>query len=150
MPDPHFVAVPGGYTPVIAPEDSFDALYGLEIVDSDNCDGSLRGRVAIREQVLGPSGELHGGLIAAVAESLASRGTWVGVNDPTKLVMGLSNETSHVAPLRAGSLNAVAVPRHRGQEAWLWEVQSRDDDDRLCALTIVTIAIRPQGGRRPS
>lgn len=147
MPDPHFVAVPGGFSPVIAPEDSFDALYGLEIVDRGSHDGSLRGRVAISDRVLGPSGEVHGGLIVAVAESLASRGTWVGVNDPTKLVMGLSNETSHVAPLRAGNLNALAVPRHRGHDLWLWEVQSRDDDERLCALTIVTIAIRAQGRR---
>jgi 1,4-dihydroxy-2-naphthoyl-CoA hydrolase len=147
MPDPHFVAIPGGFTPVIAPEDSFDALYGLEIVDGGSEDGSLRGRVAIRDELLGPSGELHGGLIAAVAESLASRGTWVGVNDPTKVVMGLSNETSHVAPLRAGSLNAIAVPRDRGRELWLWEVQSRDDDQHLCALTIVTIAIRAQRAR---
>ncbi len=142
MIDPHFTAVPGLYAPVVAPEDTFDALYGLELIDAGDQDGALRGRVAIRDELLGPTGELHGGVIAAVAESLASRGTWIGVGDPTKLVMGLANETSHLAPLRAGSLNAIALPRDRGPGLWLWEVQSRDDDRRLCALTIVTIAVR--------
>ncbi len=146
MADPHFIAVPGTYAPVVAPEESFDALYGLELVDGGAENAVLRGRVAIRDQLRGRSGDLHGGVIAAVAESLASRGTWVGVNDPTQMVMGLSNDTSYLAPLRAGNLNALAVARDRGQALWLWEVQSRDDENRLCAITIVTIAVRAQRG----
>jgi 1,4-dihydroxy-2-naphthoyl-CoA hydrolase len=148
MPDPHFIAVPGAYTPVVAPEDSFDSVYGLELVDSDGAEDQLRARVRVREELLGLSGALHGGVIAAAAESLASRGTWVGVGDPTKAVMGLSNETSHLAPLRAGHLNALAIPRHKGGAQWLWEVQSRDDDGGLCALTLVTIAVRALHGTR--
>jgi acyl-coenzyme A thioesterase PaaI-like protein len=36
--------------------------------------------------------------------------------------------------------------RHRGRTRWLWEVESRDDQSRLCAITIVKIAARD---RRP-
>ncbi|MFZ0040899.1 MAG: PaaI family thioesterase [Solirubrobacteraceae bacterium] len=141
MTDPHFRTVPGVYAPVVAPERSFDALLGLELVEHDT-PGVLRARVAVRDELRARAGGLHGGVITAVAESLASRGTWIGVGDPGKLVMGLSNETSHLSPIRSGHLNALASVRDRGEAAWLWEVQSLDDADRLCALTIVTIAVR--------
>jgi 1,4-dihydroxy-2-naphthoyl-CoA hydrolase len=139
--DPHFRPVPGLYTPVVAPEQSFDALLGVELIDYDR-PGRLRARVPLRDELRGRSGSLHGGVIAAVAESLASRGTWVGVNDPTQLVMGLANETSLLAPLHGGHLDALALVRHREPSQWLWEVQSRDDDEQLCALSIVRIAVR--------
>lgn len=124
------------------PDRGFDAVYGLELDDDGSRDGVLRARVAIRDQVRQQFGLLHGGVIPALAEALASRGTWLGVHDQGKRVMGLSNQTSFLAPLTEGHLHATAVPRHRGATGWLWEVQSRDDAGRLCAITTVNIAVR--------
>jgi uncharacterized protein (TIGR00369 family) len=98
--------------------------------------------VAIRDELRQQAGLLHGGVIAAVAEALASRGTWLGAGQGMA-VMGMSNETNFLRPFLDGHVNAVAIPRHRGRTRWLWEVQARDDDDRLCAVTMVNIAIRP-------
>jgi acyl-coenzyme A thioesterase PaaI-like protein len=56
--------------------------------------------------------------------------------------MGLSNETNFLRPITSGHLNQVAEVRRRGRTRWLWEVQSRDDDQRLCAITMVNIAVR--------
>jgi uncharacterized protein (TIGR00369 family) len=134
-------AIPEGFTPAVALDRCFDAVYGLEILEADT-DGTLRGRVAIRDELRQPSGLVHGGVVAAFAEALASRGTWVGLGDPSKLVMGLSNESNFLRPLLEGHIHATAIPRHRGRTRWLWEVQSRDDQDRLCAITMVNIAVR--------
>jgi 1,4-dihydroxy-2-naphthoyl-CoA hydrolase len=134
-------AIPEGFTPAVALDRCFDAVYGLEILEADG-EGTLRGRVAIRDELRQPFGLVHGGVVAAFAEALASRGTWVGLGDPSKLVMGLSNETNFLAPLLEGHINATAIARHRGRTRWLWEVQSRDDQDRLCAITMVNIAVR--------
>ena len=139
--DSHPLAVPGLFSPVVAPDQSFDALCGLELVDSD-VPGRVQGRLKLREELRARAGGLHGGVVAAVAESLASRGTWIGLGDPSQRVMGLSNDTNHLSPLDGGHLNALAIVRERGRTQWLWEVQSRDDERRLCALTIVTIAVR--------
>ena len=54
----------------------------------------------------------------------------------------MSNETHFLRPLLEGHIHATATPRHRGRTRWLWEVQSRDDQDRLCAITMVNIAVR--------
>jgi 1,4-dihydroxy-2-naphthoyl-CoA hydrolase len=133
--------IPEGFEPVVPLDQSFDAVYGLEIQDDGTRDGVVRGRVAIREQVRQQFGLLHGGVIAAVAEALASGGTWVGV-DPGKRVMGLSNETNFLRPLTEGHVHATAVARHKGATRWMWEVESRDDDGRLCAISTVNIAVR--------
>jgi uncharacterized protein (TIGR00369 family) len=134
-------AIPEGFTPVVALDRCFDAVYGLEILEAD-AEGTLRGRVAIRDELRQPFGLVHGGVVSAFAEALASRGTWLGLGDPSKLVMGLSNESNFLRPLLEGHINATATPRHRGRTRWLWEVQSRDDQDRLCVITMVNIAVR--------
>jgi uncharacterized protein (TIGR00369 family) len=111
--------------------------------DGDDDDDVLRARVAIRDELRQPFGLLHGGVVSAVAEALASRGTWIAVHGAGNLVMGMSNDTQFLAPLVDGHLNATAIPRHRGRTRWQWEVQARDDAGRLCAVTTVNIAIRP-------
>lgn len=118
----------------------FDALYGLEVerIDGDE----VRGRVAIDARHLQPLGLVHGGLYAAVAESLASAGTAVGTG-LGKFVAGLSNHTSFLRPVFDGdTITAVGVPKHRGRTTWVWEVEVRTAEDKPCALVRVTIAVR--------
>ena len=43
-------------------------------------------------------------------------------------------------------LYAVAKRRHRGRTTWVWEVEISDDQQRLCALVRMTIAVRPAPG----
>jgi uncharacterized protein (TIGR00369 family) len=140
--NPH-AGLPADFTPVVPYDRAFDALYGLEMISDGAADGVVRARVAIRDALRQRSGALHGGVIAAVAEALASRGTWMAVQDRGMAVMGLSNDTSFLAPLHEGHLYASATTHQRGASHWLWEVQARDDRDRLCAVTIVNIAVRP-------
>lgn len=139
--------IPETFTPVVALEDSFDAVYGLELLDDGDRDGVVRGRTAIRDELRQQFGLLHGGVIAAMAEALASRGTWIGVHEQGKMVMGLSNDTNFLRPLTGGHVNQTAAVRHRGRTRWLWEVESRDDEGRLCAVTIVNIAVRDRRAR---
>jgi 1,4-dihydroxy-2-naphthoyl-CoA hydrolase len=135
--------VPGDFPAVLPPGKGFDAVYGLELIEMAPGGELARGRVRIRDELRQPAGLLHGGVIAAVAETLASWGTWRGAGGDGIAVMGMSNDTSFLRPLIDGHLNSVATPRHRGRTRWQWEVQALDDDGRLCAVTTVNIAIRP-------
>jgi 1,4-dihydroxy-2-naphthoyl-CoA hydrolase len=142
MDEQPLTALPADFTPAIALDECFDAVYGLEVLDTGAQDGVVRGRVAIRDELRQQSGLLHGGVISALAEALASRATWLAMYPHGKVVMGMSNETNFLRPLLEGYLNATAVPLHKGRTRWVWEVQSRDDQQRLCAVTMVNIAIR--------
>jgi 1,4-dihydroxy-2-naphthoyl-CoA hydrolase len=125
------------------PDVGFDRLYGLEI--GEISDGVVRGRVPVRDDLKQPAGLVHGGLYAAVAESLATNGTFAAVAGDGNTAMGLSNQTSFLRPVTEGSVHAVARARHRGRTTWVWEVELTDDQERLCALCRVTIAVRPLG-----
>jgi uncharacterized protein (TIGR00369 family) len=119
---------------------AFDRLYGLRI---ESCtDEEVRATVAVRDEIKQPLGLVHGGVFASIAESIASFGTWKGVHQDGRTAQGLSNQTSFLRPILAGTIHAVARRRHRGRTTWVWEVDITDDADRLCALVRMTIAVR--------
>ena len=83
----------------------FDRLYGLELIEAG--DGLMRGRVVVRDELKQPMGLVHGGVYAAIAESLASIGTAVAVAADGRMAMGLSNQTSFLRPITEGAIEAV-------------------------------------------
>ncbi len=119
----------------------FDRLYGLQMESWD--EHEVRASIPVREELKQPAGLVHGGLYAAVAESLASLGTAFAVMPEGMMAVGQSNATSFLRPITSGTVHAVARRRHRGRTSWLWDVEISDDDGRLCALTRMTIAVRP-------
>ena len=123
-------------------EQSFDALYGLEITEATT--ERVVGHVAVRDAVKQPMGLVHGGIYASMAESMASLGTMLGVHENGEIATGLSNQTSFLRPILDGTVHAAATRRHRGRTTWVWEVDITDDAGRLCAMTRMTIAVRPR------
>jgi 1,4-dihydroxy-2-naphthoyl-CoA hydrolase len=119
----------------------FDALYGLELLERQ--DDLVVGQVALRDELRQPFGLLHGGVLASIAETLASLGTAFVVMPEGNAAMGLSNNTSFLRPITDGTIHARAIRRHRGRTTWVWDVEFTDDAGRLCALTRMTIAVRP-------
>jgi 1,4-dihydroxy-2-naphthoyl-CoA hydrolase len=119
----------------------FDRLYGLELVEFS--DTEVRARVQLRDELKQPMGLLHGGVYASIAESLASLATALGVLDDGQVAMGLSNSTSFLRPVTEGAVHAHATRLHRGRTTWVWDVQFSDDAGRICAVTRMTIAVRP-------
>ena len=119
----------------------FDRLYGLEVLELS--DTEVRGRVAVREEVKQPAGLVHGGVYASIAESLASIATALAVMEDGEMAMGLSNSTSFLRPVTAGTVHAHATRVHRGRTTWVWDVRFSDDAGHTCAVTRMTIAVRP-------
>lgn len=121
-------------------DQGFDHLYGLEVTEI--ADGLMRAKVAVDDHIKQPAGLVHGGIYAAIAESLATTGTALAVIPDGNIAMGMSNQTSFLRPITDGNINACAQARHRGRTTWVWEVELTNDSGRLCALTRVTVAVR--------
>jgi 1,4-dihydroxy-2-naphthoyl-CoA hydrolase len=120
----------------------FDRLYGLQLLSVS--DTEVRAQVTVREELKQPAGLVHGGVYAAVAESVASLATALAVLERGEMAMGLSNSTSFLRPVTEGVVHAHATRVHRGRTTWVWDVRFSDDADHACAVTRMTIAVRPR------
>jgi uncharacterized protein (TIGR00369 family) len=118
----------------------FDGLYGLQVTALS--DEEVRAEVPVRDELRQPAGLVHGGVFASIAEATTSMATWYAVQDLGLTAQGLSNQTSFLRPIVDGTIHAVARRRHRGRTTWVWEVEISDDQERLCALVRMTIAVR--------
>jgi uncharacterized protein (TIGR00369 family) len=124
-------------------EQTMDGTIGTEILEVG--DDFVRGRIEVTNRVRQPYGIVHGGAMAALAESLTSMATAQGVAGEGKIAMGQEVNVSFMRPISEGHVNALARVRRKGRSAWNWEVEITDDSGKLCALLRATIAVREAG-----
>jgi 1,4-dihydroxy-2-naphthoyl-CoA hydrolase len=122
----------------------FDRLYGLKLLELS--DTEVVAEVTVREELKQGAGLLHGGVYAAMAESMASIATALAVFANGEAAMGLSNGTSFMRPITEGVVHAYATRLHRGRTTWVWDVRFSDDAGHTCAVTRMTVAVRPLPG----
>jgi 1,4-dihydroxy-2-naphthoyl-CoA hydrolase len=120
----------------------FAEEIGIEWIDFDP--ENARARVAVEKRHLQPNGIVHGGVYASLAESVSSAATYRAVMDDGNVAFGMANSTSFLRPITGGHVNAVARARQRGRTTWVWDVDLIDDEDNVCALSRMTIAVRPR------
>jgi 1,4-dihydroxy-2-naphthoyl-CoA hydrolase len=120
---------------------TLDDVLGFELVDWS--DERVRARFDVEDRVRQPMGLVHGGAYAALAESMVSMATFMAVAEDGNVAVGQSNATNFLRPALEGTVHAEARRLHRGRTSWLWDVDFTDDAGRLCAITRVTIAVRP-------
>ena len=90
---------------------------------------------------LQPMGLLHGGASLALTETVASGGSYLLV-DPEKFdVLGLQVSGNHISTVNKGKLLARADIIHRGKTTHVWDVQIRDEKDKLISITRVTMMV---------
>jgi 1,4-dihydroxy-2-naphthoyl-CoA hydrolase len=121
--------------------DALGDLLGFEHLEAP--DGEARARVEVAARLLQPFRLVHGGVFAALAETVASKATSEAVAGEGMIAVGQSNNTTFLRAVREGSITAAGRSRHRGRTTWVWDVEMSDDKGRLCALSRVVIAVRP-------
>jgi 1,4-dihydroxy-2-naphthoyl-CoA hydrolase len=128
--------------------DGLGELIGLEYLDAGT--DEVRARIPVTDGVRQPFGLVHGGVYAAIAESICSAATWASVHTDGMVAMGQSNSATFLRPITEGHVNAAGRPRHRGRTTWVWDVEITDDAGRECALVRMTVAVRPAPGPNQS
>jgi uncharacterized protein (TIGR00369 family) len=106
-------------------------------------DTEVRAQVQVREELKQPAGLVHGGVYASIAESITSMATALAVLEQGDMALGLANNTSFLRPVTEGIVHAHATRVHRGRTTWVWDVRFSDDAEHTCAVTRMTIAVRP-------
>jgi len=119
----------------------YDRFYGLRFISLS--EEEVRAEVDVRAELKQPMGLVHGGVYASIAESITSIGTAMAVLGDGCVAMGMANDTNFLRPITEGTIRAHGVRLHRGRTSWIWDVRFTDDAERVCALTRMTIAVRP-------
>jgi 1,4-dihydroxy-2-naphthoyl-CoA hydrolase len=133
--------VQGEPQPLVDPEKTLPAILGFETIESGP--EHAVARFEVTDKVRQPMGIVHGGAYAALAEGLTSGATFNAVFDEGFYAMGMANQTNFLRPVSSGVVTATARRIHRGRSTWVWEVDFTDDQDKLCCVTRMTIAVRP-------
>ena len=120
---------------------TLDDSLGFELLEATP--DRVRGRFQAERRVQQPFGLVHGGAYMAFAESLASVATFGAVAGDGNIAVGQANDNHVLRPVTDGLVHAEGTPLHRGRTSWVWDIRFTDDQDRLCAVSRVTIAVRP-------
>ncbi|MET0614702.1 MAG: PaaI family thioesterase [Thermoleophilaceae bacterium] len=124
---------------------TLDETLGFELLEAGP--DRVRGRFAAEKRVQQPFGLVHGGAYMALAESMASVATFQAVAGDGNIAVGQANDNHFLRPVTEGLVHAEGAPIHRGRTSWVWDIRFTDDRDRLCAISRVTIAVRPRDTR---
>src|SRR3984893_1203675 len=114
-----------------------DLGLAIESATTERVVGTLK----IEARHLQPAGIVHGGVYCSIIESLASMGALINLTQPGLTCAGIENHTSFLRSIGSGKVRAVAVPVNRGRTTHLWDVEIRDERERLLARGMVRLAV---------
>lgn len=95
----------------------------------------------VDERTMQPFGLLHGGASMTLAESLASVGAWLNVDETKYSVVGVEINGNHLKAMRSGTVIGRAKPLHRGKRTQLWEIRIENEAGELVCISRCTIAV---------
>ncbi len=117
-------------------------ISNLEITFTEIGTSHLVAQMPVSPKTCQPMGILHGGASLALAETVASAGSFL-LADPTKFdVYGLQVTGNHIATASKGMVTAKAEIIHKGQTTHVWNVNISDDDGKLISTARVTNIVK--------
>jgi 1,4-dihydroxy-2-naphthoyl-CoA hydrolase len=112
---------------------------GIEFLELGN--DYIKARMPVDNRTMTPFEILHGGASAAFAETVGGTAANLCVDQRKKLCVGLEINANHVRPVKEGFVYGTARPIHVGNYTQVWEVQIRDERERLVCISRLTVAV---------
>ena len=88
-----------------------------------------------------PFGVLHGGASVALAETIASIGTYNLIDKENEICVGLEINANHVRGKKDGTVTAIGTVLHRGKSTMVWDIKIVDEEEKLICVSRCTMAI---------
>ena len=124
-----------------------DAI-GLEVLTVEAERGT--GRMPVDARTHQPYGLLHGGASVVLAETLGSVGSHFLVADQGKAAVGIEVNANHIRGVRSGWVHGEAKLIHRGGKMHVWNIEIKDDKERLVCTSRLTVMIIAQPQKNDS
>lgn len=125
----------------------FAARIGIRFTDIGP--DYLCAALEVTPEVHQPFGVLHGGVSAALAETVGSVAGNLCVDPECFRCLGQELNANHLRPVSRGAITATARPFHIGQRSQVWGIEIRDARQRLVCVSRLTIAVVPHRASSP-
>jgi 1,4-dihydroxy-2-naphthoyl-CoA hydrolase len=112
---------------------------GIEYVDIG--DDFIKARMPVDNRTVQPARILHGGASVVLAETLGSVVANHCIDPARKMAVGLEINANHVRSVREGYVTGTVKPLHIGKSTQIWQIDIRDDQDRLVCISRITMAV---------
>lgn len=112
---------------------------GIEIVELGP--DKVVATMPVNEATRQPFGLLHGGASVALAETVASVGTYNLIDPVRQFTVGLEINANHIRGKRDGIVTAIGIPLHKGRTTMVWDIKLTDEGGKLICVSRCTIAI---------
>ena len=117
-----------------------DAI-GLEVLTVEA--ERVTGKMPVDSRTHQPLGLLHGGASVVLAETLGSVGSHSLVSDQGKVAVGVEVNANHIRGVRSGWVFGEAKLIHRGGKMHVWNIEIKDEKERLICTSRLTVMIIP-------
>jgi 1,4-dihydroxy-2-naphthoyl-CoA hydrolase len=101
----------------------------------------LRASMPVDPRTHQTMGILHGGASVALAETVGSVAANLCVDPKSQACVGQEINANHLRPVTSGLVTGTARPIHLGSRSQVWQIEIRDERDRLVCVSRLTMAI---------
>lgn len=95
----------------------------------------------VDERTHQPAGFLHGGASVLLAETAASIGGFLNVDQEKQAVFGMEINANHVKSKREGVVTATATPLHIGRTTMVWDIKITDENGDFICISRCTLGV---------
>lgn len=122
-----------------APSETIVGALGIEMVEVTN--DRVVATMPVNATTHQPFGLLHGGASVVLAETIASMGTWMQIDQEKEIAVGLEINANHIRGKRDGIVTGIGTPLHKGRTTMVWDIKIVDEEEKLICVSRCTVAI---------
>ena len=113
---------------------------GIEMLEMS--EEKVVARMPVDNRTHQPYGILHGGASAALAETVASVGSFLIAQRSNSIAVGLDLSITHLKSKRHGWVTGLATPRKIGKNIHVWDISIVDEQLEQIAVARLTTMIK--------
>ena len=113
---------------------------GIEMLEMS--EEKVVARMPVDNRTHQPYGILHGGASAALAETVASVGSFLIAQKSNSIAVGVDLSITHLKSKRHGWVTGLATPRKIGKNIHVWDISILDEQKEQIAVARLTTMIK--------
>ncbi len=122
-------------------QNTMSEWLGIEFTEIG--DDYLKARMPVDHRTKQPMGVVNGGAFCTLAETTASVAANMCLNRDKAVAVGLDINANYIRNAKQGYVFGIAKPFHIGKTTQVWEIKIVDEQDNLCCISRLTVAIIP-------